>query len=59
MILPPPECVKEMKVEAQRDLEESVSEVLAAESKLQPTVSNQGHEWNVKVQGKTLQLPSR
>ena len=25
MILPPPECVKEMKVEAQRDLEESSS----------------------------------
>ena len=39
-----------------------VSEVFAAESKLQTTVcsagSNQGHEWNLKVQGQTLQLPS-
>ena len=133
MIQPPPECMKEMRLQAVRDLEESAtlrvtntpevgiahvvnfedysdfsklcrvtacvirfvnsikarsskpvspigsgsltSEVLfseslwmlesqksAAESKLRTTVcsagSNQGHEWNLEVQGKTLQLVS-
>ena len=39
-----------------------VLEVFAAESKLQTTVcsvrSNQGHEWNLQAQGKTLKLVS-